>query len=116
MTPFPVPGRAPEGPLHLLIDNNGINAEGEGEWHARKHGGPKRRGWRKIHLGFEEETLEVRAVEITGSHIGDAPVLPELLKQVPAHEQIGSVTTAIAREMVGFIWLVCPSWVVRLEG
>ena len=66
--------------------------EGEGEWHARKHGGPKRRVWRKIHLGIDEETLEVRAVEITGSHIGDAPVLPDLLNQIPACEQIGSVT------------------------
>ena len=55
----------------------------EGEWHARKHGGPKRRVWRKIHLGIDEETLEVRAVEITGSHIGDAPVLPDLLSQIP---------------------------------
>lgn len=37
-------------------------------------------------------TLEVRAVEITGSNIGDAPMLPELLHQIPADEQIGSVT------------------------
>ena len=50
------------------------------------------RGWRKIPLGIDEETREVRAVEITGSHIGDAPVLPDLLNQIPAHEQIGSVT------------------------
>ncbi len=74
------------------VDSTGIKVEGEGEWHARKHGGPKRRVWRKIHLGVDEETLEVRAVEITGSHIGDAPVLPDLLKHIPAHEQIGSVT------------------------
>ncbi len=99
-----IPYRGFKGPLHLLFDNealtaigprtmpNGIKVEGEGEWHARKHGGPKRRVWRKIHLGIDEETLEVRAVEITGSHIGDAPVLADLLKQIPAHEQIGSVT------------------------
>ena len=30
--------------------------------------------------------------EITGNHIGDAPVLPDLLSQIPADEQIGSVT------------------------
>jgi transposase len=30
--------------------------------------------------------------EITGSHIGDAPVLPDLLNQIPADETIGSVT------------------------
>jgi transposase len=87
-----IPYRGSEGPLHLLIDSTGIKVEGEGEWHARKHGGPKRRVWRKIHLGIDEETLEVRAVEITGSHIGDAPVLPDLLGQIPADERIGSVT------------------------
>ncbi len=53
---------------------------------------PKRRVWRKIHLGIDEETLEIRAVEITGSHVGDAPVLPDLLGQIPAEEEIGSVT------------------------
>ena len=80
------------GPLHLLIDSTGIKIEGEGEWHARKHGGPKRRVRCKIHLGIDEETLEVRAVEITGSHIGDAPVLPDLLRQIPEEQDIGSVT------------------------
>ena len=73
-------------------DSTGIKVEGEGEWNARKHGGTKRRVWRKIHLAIDEETLEVRAVEITGSHIGDAPVLPDLLNQIPADEEIGSVT------------------------
>ncbi len=68
-----------KGPLQLLIDSTGIKVEGEGEWHARKHGGPKRRVWRKIHLGIDAQTLEIRAVEITGSHIGDAPVLTDLL-------------------------------------
>ena len=38
-----IPYRGSQGPLHLLIDSTGIKAEGEGEWHARKHGGPKRR-------------------------------------------------------------------------
>ena len=50
------------------------------------------RVWRKIHLGIDEETLEVRAVEITGSHIGDAPVLPDLLDQIPQDQEICSVT------------------------
>lgn len=84
--------RGSGGPLHLLIDSTGIKVEGGGEWHARKHGGPKRRVWRKIHLGIDEETLEIRAVEITGNHTGDAPGCPDLLGQTPASEQIGSVT------------------------
>ena len=57
-----------------------------------KHGGSKRRIWRKIHIGIDEETLEVRAVEVTSSNIGDAPMLPELLKQIPSDQDIGSVT------------------------
>ncbi len=99
-----IPYRGGKGPLRLLIDiepesatgssepARGIKAEGEGEWNARKPGGPKRRIWRKVHIGIDEETLEVRAVEVTGSNIGDAPMLPELLDQIPADEQIGSMT------------------------
>ena len=55
-------------------------------------GGTKRLIWRKIHIGIDEETLEVRAVEVTGRNIGDAPVLPELLNQIPVDHDIGSVT------------------------
>jgi len=55
-------------------------------------GSPKRRVWRKLHLGIDEKTLEVWAVETTGSHIGDAPVLPDLLVQIPADQEIGGVT------------------------
>lgn len=88
------PYRVPQGALHLLVDSTGIKVEckGEGEWHARKHCRPKRRVWRKIHLGVDEQTLEIRAVETTGNHIGDAPVLPDLWAQFPSNEEIGSMT------------------------
>ena len=87
-----LPYRGGDGPLNLLIDSTGIMAEGEGEWNARKHGGPMRRIWRKIHIGIDEKTLEVRAVEVTTSNVGDAPMLPELLSQIPSDQEIGSVT------------------------
>ncbi|MGY9039150.1 MAG: IS5 family transposase [Rhodobacterales bacterium] len=87
-----IPYRGSNGPLHLLIDSTGIKVQGEGEWNARKHGDPKRRVWRKIYLGIDEETFEVWAVVITGSHIGDALILPDLLDQIPAEEEIASVT------------------------
>lgn len=80
------------GPLNLMIDSTGIKSEGEGEWNARKHGGPKGPIWRKIHIGIDEETLEVRAVEITTSSVGDAPMLPEWLSQIPPDQHIGTVT------------------------
>jgi hypothetical protein len=50
------------------------------------------KGWRKIHIGIDEETLEVRAIEVTSRNIGDAPMLPELLNQIPPDQDIGSVT------------------------
>ena len=68
------------------------NRAGEGEWHARKHGGAKRRLWRKILIGVDEQTLEIRAIEVTGSNVGDAPMLPELLDQIPADVEVASVT------------------------
>ena len=48
--------------------------------------------WRKVHLGIDEHTLEIRAVEVTSSAVGDAPMLPELLAQIPADQDIASVT------------------------
>jgi hypothetical protein len=76
-----IPYKGSAGPLHLLIDSTGIKAEGEGEWNARKHSGSKRRLWRKIHIGIDAETLEIRAIEVTSSSIGDAPMLPDLLSR-----------------------------------
>lgn len=87
-----IPYRGSKGALHLLVDSTGIKVEGEGEWHTRKHGGSKRRVWRKIHLGIDEETLEIRAVEVTSGNVGDAPTLPDLLAQIPANEDIAAVT------------------------
>ena len=90
--PAAIPYRGSPGSLHLLIDRTGIEAEGEGERNARKHGGSKRRLWREIHIGIDEQTPEIRAIEVTSSSIGDAPMLPDLLNQIPPDQEIGSVT------------------------
>jgi hypothetical protein len=87
-----IPYRGSDGPLHLLTDSTGIKVEDEGEWNARKHGGTKRRVWRKIHIGIDGQTLEIRAAEFTTSDVGDAPMLPELLDQIPPDQEIASVT------------------------
>lgn len=49
-----LPFRGGTGPLSLLINSTGIKSQGEGEWNARKYSGPKRRVWRKIHIGIDE--------------------------------------------------------------
>jgi len=87
-----IPYRGSKGPLHLLIDSTGVKVEGDGEWRARKHGASKRRQWRKLHLGIDAETLEIRAVEVTGAGVGDPTMLPELLAQIPPGEDIATVT------------------------
>ena len=76
------------GALHLPIDSTGIKAEGCGEWCARKHGPSKPRQWRKVHLGIDAEALEIRAIEVTGAGVGDAPMLPELLEQIPVDQPV----------------------------
>ena len=103
-----IPYRGGTGPLHLLIDGKafsaigprtmprGIKAEGEGEWNARKHGGSKKRLWRKLHLGMEEETSEIRAVGVTTSNVGDAPMLPDLLEQIPPDQEFATITADAA--------------------
>ena len=59
--------------LHLLVDSTGIKFVGEGEWKRKKHGAEYRRAWRKVHLGIDAQTLEIRAIEVTSNAIGDAP-------------------------------------------
>lgn len=48
--------------------------------------------WRKLHIGIDEQTLEVRAAAFTTSAVGDAPMLPELLSRIPPDQEIASVT------------------------
>ena len=45
-----------------------------------------------MHLGIDAQTLEIRAIEITDNAIGDAPMLPELLAQIPEDEPLHSVS------------------------
>lgn len=61
-----IPYHPSTGALQLLIGSTGIKAEGEGEgeWFAKKHGPLKHPQWRKVHLGIDADTLEIRAIEI----------------------------------------------------
>ena len=44
-----------------------------------------------LRLGIDAQTLEIRAIEVTDNRIGDAPMLPELLSQIPEDAPIASV-------------------------
>ena len=78
--------------LHLLVDSTGIKMLGEGEWKTEKHGAEYRRQRRKVHLGIDASTLEIRAIEVTDNATGDAPMLACLRAQISTDEPIASVS------------------------
>jgi hypothetical protein len=57
-------GRPNSGGLRLLVYSTGIKMTGEGEWKTRKHGTSYRRQWRKVHLGTDPGTLDIRASKL----------------------------------------------------
>ena len=74
--------RAHDGPIHLIVDSTGLKIMGSGEWSAHKYkASKKRRGWRKLHIGVDEEGFIV-AAELTSSSADDASTLPDLLDQI----------------------------------
>jgi hypothetical protein len=87
-----LPYRSSTTALDLLVDSTGIKFLGEGECKRKKHGAEYRRQWRKVHLGIDAHTLEIRAIEVTDNSVGDAPMLPELLGQIPPDEAVASVS------------------------
>ena len=70
-------------PRHIVIDATGLKVYGAGEWRVYKHRVSCRRTWRKLHLGVDERTKEIVAVELTGSRVHDSQPLPALLNQIP---------------------------------
>ena len=70
-------------PRHVVVDATGLRVYGSGEGHVRKHRHGRRRAWRKLHLGVDERTKEMVAVEVTPSRVHDCRLLPALLDQIP---------------------------------
>lgn len=87
-----IPYQTRSGALHVLVDSTGIKMLGEGEWKRKKHGAEYRRQWRKVHLGIDAQTLEIRAIEVTDKATGDAPMLVALLEQIPLTQPIEAIS------------------------
>jgi len=85
---LPVERREDAG--HVVVDATGVKIYGAGKWHVRKHGAGQRRTWRKLHLGIDETTKEVVAVDVTASRVHDSRRLPGLLSMVPG--RVGQVS------------------------
>jgi hypothetical protein len=69
----------------------GIKAAGDGEWcaQARSFQAPP---VANVHIGVDAGTLEIRVIESTGSRVGNAPMLPELLGQISRIQPIATVS------------------------
>lgn len=78
--------------LHLLVDSTGIKFLGEGECKCKKHGAEYRRQWRKLHIGIDADTLQIRAICVTSNNVSDASMLCDLLEQLPPDEALKSLT------------------------
>ncbi len=85
--------------LHLIIDSTGLSIVGEGEWAAAKHGGPGKRGWKKLHVGVDRSGVIV-ARALTDATVDDATRGIELIEAV--NDDITSVTADTAYDTVGF--------------
>lgn len=66
----------------IILDSTGLKVYGEGEWKVRKHGYSKRRTWRKLHVGIDEETQQLIMVQLTPNGVGDSQAGKELLEAV----------------------------------
>ena len=75
------------------MDSTGLKFLGEGEWKRKKHQPEYRLQWRKLHIGIDAETLQIRVVQLTTNNISDSQVIDDLLCQIPLDERIESVYT-----------------------
>lgn len=78
--------------LHIVVDSTGAKVYGEGEWKVRQHGWSKRRTWKKLHLGIDEETGDILLGEVTGNEAADCEMLTPLLAQIPADTEVLQVS------------------------
>jgi len=48
------------------------------------------RQWRKLHIGIDAESLQIRSVRLTKNNVSDSQVLGDLLNQILQAEPIDS--------------------------
>jgi Transposase DDE domain len=73
--------RASQGPVDLIVDSTGLKVCGQGEWQSQKHGKKKRKCWKKLHIGVDDQG-QIIASTVTDSHAQDPSQVPVLLGQV----------------------------------
>jgi len=85
--------------LHLVVDSTGLSIVGEGEWAAAKHGGPGKRGWKKLHLGVDRSG-HIIAQALTGATADDALTGIALIEGLTG--ALASLTADAAYDTIAF--------------
>lgn len=65
----------------MAIDSTGIKVTNRGDWIREKHG-VQHKGWIKIHIAVDAETMKPVAFEITDERIPDQKMVDSLLKDI----------------------------------
>jgi hypothetical protein len=73
--------RAPQGSICVIVDSTGLKVCGQGEWHREKHGEKKRKAWKKLHIGVDDQG-QIVASTVTESNEQGPSQVPELLDQL----------------------------------
>ncbi len=71
----------PDSSLYLIVDSTDLKICSQGEWHSKKHGKRRRKRWKKLHLGVDENG-RILASKVTDGHEHDPAQVPNLLTQV----------------------------------
>jgi len=73
--------RVSQGPIDVIVDSTGLKVCGQGEWHRQKHGEKKRKHWKKLHIGVDDQG-QIFASTVTESNEQDPSQVPALLDQI----------------------------------
>ncbi len=90
---------------HLVIDSTGLKVFGEGEWKVKKHGGERRRIWRKLHLAVDSKTHEIICADLSLNNVTDSEAFPGLIRQT--HRKIRSAAADGALTIPGYVTMNC---------
>lgn len=82
--------------LHLLVDSAGLKFLGEGEWKRKKHQTEYHRQSRKLHIGIDAKTLQIRAVQLTTNNVNDSQVLGDKLSARSFDSQVNEIHARVA--------------------
>ncbi len=63
------------------MDSTGLKIYGQGEWCRAKHG-KKRRGWKKLHVGFDAKSGMIVSHLLTDKDAGDPDQVDDILAQI----------------------------------